>query len=164
MMLMVELYLACLPSVISYGCEVWAFRHFQGKQLASGRPSCSSLLDAHKNVLAEILGIRRTTPDGIVICELNIYPLWSTWVLRMVRFWNNIASMRPDSLHYKVLLQDMRLAVVSGRETFAGTLMQQLKKLGYYIADHVRLDEILHVDISRVKDLLDRQTDLLWEA
>jgi hypothetical protein len=58
----------------------------------------------------------------------------------------------------------MRLAVVSGRETFAGTLMQQLKKLGYYIADHVRLDEILHVDISRVKDLLDRQTDLLWEA
>jgi uncharacterized protein YhhL (DUF1145 family) len=47
----------------------------------------------------------------------------------MVRFWNNIAAMRPDSLHYKVLMHDIRLAIVEGRETFSGTLMQQLKKL-----------------------------------
>ena len=68
----------------------------------------------------------------------------------MVRFWNNIAAMRPDSLHYKVLLQDLRLAIVEGRETFAGTLVQQLKKLGYYVADHVRFDSVLHIDIFPV--------------
>jgi hypothetical protein len=72
----------------------------------------------------------------------------------MVRFWNNIAAMRPDSLHYKVLMRDIRLAIVEGRETFSGTLMQ----LGYYMADHVRFDRALQIDISHVKDLCER----LW--
>jgi hypothetical protein len=145
MCLMVELYLACIPSVISYGCEVWAFRCFQGKQLDSRRPSSTPLLDAHKRVLAQILGVRRTTPEEIINCELNIFPLWSTWILRMVRFWNNVAAMRPDALHYRVLLEDLRLAIVEGRETFTGTLMQQLRKLGYYIADHVRFDKVMYI-------------------
>ncbi len=79
-------------------------------------------------------GVRRTTPEGVTNCELNIFPCWSTSILRMVRFWNNIAAMRPDTLHYRVLLQDLRLAIVEGKKTFAGTLVQQLKKLGYYIA------------------------------
>ena len=163
MMLQVELYLACLPSIISYGCEIWAFRCFKGKQVISGSPCSKSLLQAHKRVLAQVLGVRRTTPEGIIDCELNIFPLWSTWILRMVRFWNNIAAMRPDTLHYKVLLQDLRLAIVEGRETFAGTILQQLKKLGYYVADHVRFDSVLHIDVSHVKNLLDRQGDLLWD-
>ena len=81
----------------------------------------------------------------------------------MVRFWNNIAAMKPDTIHYKVLLQDLRLAIVEGRETFAGTLLQQLKKLKYYIADHVRFDEVLFIDISQVKALLDREAELLWD-
>lgn len=164
MCLMVELYLACIPSVISYGCEVWAFRCFQGKQLDSRRPSSTPLLDAHKRVLAQILGVRRTTPEEIINCELNIFPLWSTWILRMVRFWNNVAAMRPDALHYRVLLEDLRLAIVEGRETFTGTLMQQLRKLGYYIADHVRYDKVMCLDISQVKDLLDHQNDLVWDG
>eukprot|EP00884_Botryococcus_braunii_P017108 jgi/Botrbrau1/4080/Bobra.152_3s0032.1 len=81
----------------------------------------------------------------------------------MVTFWNNIAAMRPDSLHYKVLMHDIRLAIVEGRETFSGTLMHQLKKLGYYIADHVRFDRALQIDISQVKDLLDRKSDMIWD-
>jgi hypothetical protein len=63
----------------------------------------------------------------------------------MARFWNHFAAMRPDSLHYKVLMHDIKLAIVEGRETFSGTLMQQLKKLGYYIADHVRFDRALQI-------------------
>ena len=164
MCLMIELYLACIPSVISYGCEVWAFRCFQGKQLESRRPSSMPLLDAHKRVLCQILGVRSTTPEDIINCEVNIFPLWSTWILRMVRFWNNVAAMRPEALHYRVFMEDVRLAIVEGRETFTGTLMQQLKKLGYYIADHVRYDQVVCIDISQVKDLLDYQNDLVWEG
>eukprot|EP00884_Botryococcus_braunii_P018837 jgi/Botrbrau1/5637/Bobra.55_1s0026.1 len=163
MVLMTELYLACLPPLISYGCEVWAFRCFQGRQLSSGKPSSIPLLDAHKRVLAQILGVRRTIPEEIINCELNIFSLWSTWILRMVRFWNNIAAMRPDSLHYKVLMHDIRLAIVEGRETFSDTLIQQLKKLGYYIADHVRFDRALQIDISQVKDPLGRKSDMIWD-
>jgi hypothetical protein len=86
MKLLVELYLACLPPIISYGCEVWAFRCFQGKQLASvrSRTSSATLLEVHKRVLAQILGVRQTTPEAILNCELNIPSLRSSWILRMV--------------------------------------------------------------------------------
>jgi hypothetical protein len=131
--------------------------------LSSGKPSSMTLLDAHKRVLAQILGVRRTIPEEIINCELDIFSLWSTWILRMARFWNNIPAMRPDSLHYKVLMHDIKLAIVEGRETFSGTLLQQLKKLGYYIADHVRFDRALQIDISHVKDLLDRKSDMTWD-
>jgi hypothetical protein len=77
--------------------------------------------------------------------------------------WNNIAAMRPDSLYYKILMHGIRLAIVDGRETFSGTLMQQLKKLGYYIANHVRFDRALQIDISHVKDLLNSKSDMLWD-
>jgi hypothetical protein len=77
-----DLYLAGLPSLASYGCEVWAFRYFQG----SGEPSSTALLDSHMWVLAQDLGVRRTTLEEIIICELNIFSLWSAWILRMVRY------------------------------------------------------------------------------
>jgi hypothetical protein len=164
MSLLMDLYLACLPSVACYGCEVWAFRLFQGKHLVSGRPCSAPLLDAHKRVLTQILGVRRTTPEDIINCELNIFSLWSTWILRMVRFWNSIAIMRPDTLHYKVIMSDLRLAIVDGRETLGGTLMQQLKKIGYHIADMLRYDQVVPLDISLVKDLLDFKSDLVWDG
>ncbi len=67
------------------------------------------------------------------------------------------------SVHDTILLQDLRLAIVEGVEKFAGTLVQQHKKLGYYIADYVRFDIILNIDIS-LQDLLDHQSDLPWMA
>ena len=48
MSLMLDLYLACLPPLISYGCEVWAFRTFKGTSKSSTRPCGSKLLDAHR--------------------------------------------------------------------------------------------------------------------
>jgi hypothetical protein len=138
MKLLVELYLACLAPIISYGCEIWAFKSFQGKQSASvrSRPSSAPLLEAHKRVLTQILGVRLTTPEAILNWELHIHSLWSTWILCVVRFWNNIASMKPDTIDYKVLLQNLRLVLLKGRGTlmqqhFAGTLMHRMHICGH---------------------------------
>jgi hypothetical protein len=57
---------------------------------------------------------------------------------KMDRFWNNIATMRPDSLHYKLLMSDHQPAIVERIETFGGTLMQQLRDSGHYFADKLR--------------------------
>jgi hypothetical protein len=72
----------------------------------------------------------------------------------MVRFWNSIATMNPDTYHYKDLISDLRLAITDGRETFRGTLMQQIKKIEYYTAGLLGYDKIVPIDISVVKDLL----------
>jgi hypothetical protein len=111
-------------------------------------------------VLAQILGVRRTTPEEIINCEINIFSLLSTWTPQMVRFWNSIATMRPDTLHCKVFMSDLRLAIV---ETFEGTLMQQLEKIGNHISDMSRYDKVVPLDISLVKDLQDYRNDLVWD-
>lgn len=38
-----------------------------------------------------------------------------------------MVDMRPDALHHRVLLHDLGMSVRDGRETFAGTLLPQLK-------------------------------------
>jgi hypothetical protein len=78
-------------------------------------------------------------------------------------------DMGPTRLRYKleclkVLVQDLNLVITTGRETFAGTVLGLLKKIGYHTADHVHLDKLDRLDVRRVQDLLDRQADLLWEG
>jgi hypothetical protein len=42
-----------------------------------------TLLDAHKRVLAQILGVRRTIPEEIINCELDIFSLWSCGLINL---------------------------------------------------------------------------------
>jgi hypothetical protein len=141
-----------------------AFRTFKGRSNSSSRFASTSLLGLHKKVLSRILGVHNTTPEDIILYELNLHPLWATWLLRMARFWNSIAEMRPSSLHYRVLLHSLQLAITEGQETFAGTVLAQLKKIGYHIDAHIRLGHVQRINIQCVKDLLARREDMLWEG
>jgi hypothetical protein len=42
--------------------------------------------------------------------------------------------------------------------------MQQLKKVGYHIADMLRYDQVVPLDILLVKDLLDYKSDSVWDG
>jgi hypothetical protein len=162
--LKLDLYLACLPPIISYGCEVWAFRAFKRPSTSSSRFTSTKLLSIHRQVLAQILGVSSTTSEDIILYELNLQPLWATWLLRMARFWNSIADMRPDALHHRVLIHNLGMAISQGRETFAGSLFAQLKKIGYHIDTNICLDQVRRLNIQRIKDLLARREDMLWEG
>ena len=164
--LMLDLYLTCLPPKVSYGCEVWAFRAFKGRAASSRTSKFAStlLLGLHRRVLSQILGVSATTPEDILLYELNLHPLWATWLLRMARFWNSMADMKPNALHHRVLLHSLQLAISEGRETFAGTLLAQLKKIGYCVDPHIHVGAISRINIQHVKDLLARRTDMLWEG
>lgn len=61
-------YLTCLPPKVSYGCE-------KGRA-ASSRTSKSSstlLFGLHWKVLFHILGVSATTPEDILLYELNLH-------------------------------------------------------------------------------------------
>jgi hypothetical protein len=162
--LLLDLYLACLPPLISYGCEVWAFRAFKGRSTSSSRFASTKLLGLHRRVLSQILGVPGTTPEEIILFELGLHPLWATWLLRMARFWNSMAEMRPNALHHRILIHNLDMAINDGRETFAGTLLAQLKKIGYDIDTHICLGQVQRFNIQRIKDLLARREDMLWEG
>ena len=162
--IMLDLYLACLPPVISYGCEVWAFREFNRRGTSSSRFASTRLLGLHRKVLSHILGVHNTTPEDIILYELNLHPLWATWLLRMARFWNSVVEMRPDAVHHRVLLHSLQLAITTGQETFAGTLLAQLKKIGFHIDAYIGLGQVRRLNIQQVKDLLARREAMLWEG
>eukprot|EP00884_Botryococcus_braunii_P003845 jgi/Botrbrau1/13461/Bobra.0082s0062.1 len=82
----------------------------------------------------------------------------------MVNFWNSIVDLGPERLHYKVLVKDINLANTPRRETFAGTVVKQLGKMGYFNTDQVRMDTPERIDVRRLRYLLDRQADLLWKG
>jgi hypothetical protein len=54
--------------------------------------------------------------------------------------------------------------LLQGGKPFAGTLLGVLRKIGYHCADHIRTDRLDRIDTHHVRDLHDRQADLLWEG
>ena len=162
--ILLDLYLTCLPPIISYGCEVWAFRTFKRPTTSRSKFASTKLLSAHRNVLCDILGVLRTTAEATILFELNLQPLWATWLLRMARFWNSMAEMRPDAFHHRVLSDNLGLAIQEGKETFAGTLLLQLRAIGYHIDTNISITHVERLNIQHIKDLLARKEDMLWEG
>jgi hypothetical protein len=75
-----------------------------------------------------------------------------------------MVEMRHDALHHRVLTHNLGMAISEGRETFAGTLLLQLGKIGYHIDAHISVGHVRRLNIQRIKDLLARREDMLWEG
>jgi hypothetical protein len=84
----------------------------------------------------------------------------------MIRFWNSIVDMGPNRLQYKVLVNDLTPSHYYSAGNLCGNSLatRYIKKIGYHCAGHIRTDILERIDMHRVQDLLDRQTDLLWEG
>ena len=121
-----RLYRACVPPAASYGCEIWGLR---GKT-AKMRKSKAAIEQGHVNVLRQISGLRKSTPHCIVFHETEEKPLHHYWLLRTVKFWNNLLQLAPDSIFRGVLL-----SLVLSAETFSEgwffDFLQALRSIGY---------------------------------
>ena len=81
-------------------------------------------------VLRQISGLRKSTPHCIVFHETEEKPLHHYWLLRTVKFWNNLLQLAPDSIFRGVLL-----SLVLSAETFSEgwffDFLQALRSIGY---------------------------------
>ena len=65
--LLLQVYKACVPPAGSYACELWAPR-----SMARGHEAARTRLgNAHTRVLRTITGLRRSTPQCIVLSEVG---------------------------------------------------------------------------------------------
>ena len=127
MSLVLRLYKACIPPVVSYGCEIWG----QLTIPAAMKRQRADLGVKHEQILCAILGIRSTTARSVLFTELEELPLSLNWLLRTVTFWNNMAALPDNSLFKTVALDNCRDAVLYKVKNWAWSFHQQLNKLGY---------------------------------
>ena len=156
--LLLDLYQACVPPTGSYGCEVWAFLPMASAASAARQ----RLSTAHVNMLRQIVGARSTLSSAILFRELGVDPLEHVWWLRAAGFWNGVAAMPPQSLHYRVVLDGCRDAVRGGSRNWVQTFFKGLLRLGYPLT--IRLDALPVVDADVLRGLIARRAGAVWQG
>ena len=87
--LVLQLYKACVPPVASYVCEVWG----QLPMSAENHKCRQALTTQNEQNLRAITGLRSSSSRSILLTELSELPTTSSWLLRTVTFWNNVAAL-----------------------------------------------------------------------
>jgi hypothetical protein len=148
--LLMRVYHACIPPVASYGCELWGLRTMP-RRLAKAR---HNLAVGHVNILRQITGLRKSTPHGIVFLESGGTPLYHSWLLRTVTFWNNLSALPPASLFRRVAFDSISRAY-HGATNWASSFAKALEDIDYPFV--LSVGEMDPVDPHLVRHLLAQQ-------
>ena len=118
---------ACIPPMASYGCELWGLRTMP-PALAKARRKLST---GHVNMLRFIVGLRKSTPHGVVFLESCGAALSDSWLMRTVTFWNNLGALPPSSPFRRVALDSVSQALL-GHDNWARSFSRALAAVGYH--------------------------------
>ena len=89
-----------------YGCQVWG-THFIG----SKNSEKSDLHSRHVCFLKRLLGVKRSTPNAVVLRECGQLPLHFYWFRTLVRFWNDLVRVKhsENALLHSIVSGDLNL-------------------------------------------------------
>ena len=154
--LLLRLLSTCVTPAGSYACEAWAFRSF-GSTLPLG---ASALRVAYLSMLRHIAGVRPSVSTHVLLHELAMPPIEDTWLIRVVRFWNSLASLPQGHLFARVARGDCSIGVTTRSPTWAGTVMKEVLAVGYpYPVDAHSLHA---TDLPAIKELLRSRASSAW--
>jgi len=105
-----------VDSVLSYGAEVWGVQ-LAARAAAGGGGAGSAAERLQLSYLRQLLGVRQSTPNAVVLAETGEQPLWQRWLRRAAKLWNRVLEQPQDSLLRQALDASCRLA--DGRQTAA---------------------------------------------
>ena len=125
--LLFELYRTVVPPCASYGCELWGMRRLH----MDGEEQRRQIVQQHVARLKQICGVRANVPADIVLLELGVEPVQWHWWSQAIRFWNQLAGMREDSLHRRIALDDVADAFRSDVRNWAWSIHENLAAIGY---------------------------------
>ena len=66
--LLFRLYMVCVPSTASYGCEIWGLSRLPASAATARQP----LSQSHLHMVKEISGVRKCTPTPILLAEFGL--------------------------------------------------------------------------------------------
>ena len=94
--LQLELFVAMVLPIITYGCEIWGYRVYKVIEVV------------HLTFLKHILGVRKTTCNSMVYGELGKYPVITHIKSRILGYWLrsiNGKQRKLSCIMYKCLLK-----------------------------------------------------------
>ena len=111
-----RLFSIMVDSVLSYGAEVWGIQ-LAAKAAAGNGGAGSAAERLQLGYLRQLLGVRRSTPNAVVLAETGEQPLWQRWLRRAAKLWNRVLEQPQDSLLRQALASSCSLA--DGSQTAA---------------------------------------------
>ena len=84
-----SLFSSLVQPVLSYSCEVWCLE----------RSSLLSQMNTvHNHFMKRTLHVRKSVPDGVVLCELGRVPLQLYWQKMLLKYVSRISELPSDRL------------------------------------------------------------------
>ena len=85
-----------IGSIAHYGCEVWGFHR------------APEIEKVHIDFCKNILGVKRSTPNAAIYCELGRFPLQCVRKLRILKYWLKLLSSQNCILKscYEFMLRE----------------------------------------------------------
>ena len=134
--LKLHLYDALVKPVINYGCELWGPRllHLGDSYMGGAR---GDMEKKHIAFLRSILGVRRSTPTGALMAELQREPLAFAWIRQSANFWNRVLARDNGDVVKTAMLDSVDMAKLN-RNCWAHQLRKcLLREAGVDIFHHV---------------------------
>ena len=126
------LFSVMVDSVLSYGAEVWGVQ--LAAKAAAGNGSAGSAAERLQlGYLRQLLGVRPSTPNAVVLVETGEQPLWQRWLRRAAKLWNRVLEQPQDSLLQQALNASCNLAdgsQTAARQSWAEQLAAGMAAVG----------------------------------
>ena len=130
-----------VSSILNYGCEIWGFHK---------APDVEKL---HLSFLKRILGVKKSTCNNLIYCELGRYPLQLIRKLRIFRYMLKLRSSQ------NCILNACFREMIENNDDWILNVKNELAKLGlnYLWDDVIQNNCFINIVENRMKDMY-RQT------
>jgi len=127
-----RLFSTMVDSVLSHGAEVWGVQ-LVAQAAANGGSGGSAAERLQLGFMRQLLGVRQSTPNAVVLAETGEQPLWLRWLRRAGKLWNRVVAEQPESLVRRALAASIHLAAEqrpSARQSWAAQLAAGMAAIG----------------------------------
>ena len=128
-----RLFSIMVDSVLSYGAEIWGVQLAAKAATSSSCNTNSAAEQLQLGYLRQLLGVRQSTPNAVVLAETGEAPLWQRWLRRAAKFWNKALAAAEGSLVRQALQASIQLAANNmqpARQSWAAQLAAGLAAVG----------------------------------
>jgi hypothetical protein len=106
-------------------------------------------------MICSMVGAGKMVSLDILLTELGLKPIRHQWLQKVVTFWNSLVQLPEDNMYAQILRDSCFFGVTTRSPSWAGAVMQTLRKLGYpynidcnqpYPIDLETFRAVLHLD------------------
>ena len=125
--------------ILCYGCEIWGADIIKSCRNLEDSRQVKEIEKMHRKFLKICLGVRDSTPDGIVMYELRRQPIIIKIVKQIFNFWNRIQVRDDDEDLVKMAMRDNWNLAMNGKKCWSSVVKDLVAEYGEIEINHDNL-------------------------